>query len=80
MFGKEKLIDLILLDVIDKYLDEVGSEYGRMKCYFLFLIKKLLIVCNIIIKIKLVYLVEYVVLRKGGILYFDFEFIVISIL
>ena len=47
LLGKEKLIDLTLSDAIDKYLDEVGSEYGRTKRYSLLLIKKLPIARNI---------------------------------
>jgi hypothetical protein len=66
LLGKEKLIDLTLTDAIDKYLEEVGSEYGRTKRYSLLLIKKLPIARNIITKIKSVHLVEYVTLRKGG--------------
>lgn len=58
MLGKEKLIDLTLADAIDKYLDEVGSEYGRTKRYSLLLIKKLPIARNIITKIKSVHFAE----------------------
>jgi hypothetical protein len=60
------LIDLTLSDAIDKYLDEVGSEYGRTKRYSLLLIK-FPIARNIITKIKSVHLAEHVALRKGGI-------------
>ena len=80
LLGKEKLIDLTLSDAIDKYLDEVGSEYGRTKRYSLLLIKKLPIACNIITKIKSVHLAEHVALRKGGIPYLDLEPIATSTL
>ena len=67
LLGKEQLIDLTLSDAIDKYLDEVGSEYGRTKRYSLLLIKKLPIARNIITKIKSVHLAEHVASRKAGI-------------
>ncbi|MFW1957605.1 tyrosine-type recombinase/integrase [Acinetobacter guillouiae] len=78
LLGKEKLIDLTLSDAIDKYLDEVGSEYGRTKRYSLLLIKRLPIARNIITKIKSVHLAEHVVLRKGGVPHLDLEPIVAS--
>lgn len=64
LLGKEKRIDLTLSDAIDKYLDEVGSEYGRTKRYSLLLIKRLPIARNIITKIKSVHLAEHVLCRK----------------
>lgn len=67
LLGKEQLIDLTLSDAIDKYLDEVGNEYGRTKRYSLLLIKKLPIARNIITKIKSVHLAEHVASRKAGI-------------
>lgn len=73
LLGKEQLIDLTLSDAIDKYLDEVGSEYGRTKRYSLLLIKKLPIARNIITKIKSVHLAEHVALRKGGIPHLGLE-------
>ena len=73
LLGKEKLIDLTLSDAIDKYLEEVGSEYGRTKRYSLLLIKKLPIARNIITKIKSVHLAEHVALRKGGVSYLKLE-------
>ena len=73
LLGKEKLIDLTLSDAIDKYLDEVGSEYGRTKRYSLLLIKKLPIARNIITKIKSVHLAEHVALRKGGVTHLELE-------
>ena len=73
LLGKEKLIDLTLSDAIDKYLDEVGSEYGRTKRYSLLLIKKLPIARNIITKIKSVHLAEHVALRKGGVPHLELE-------
>ena len=78
LLGKEKLIDLTLSDAIDKYLDEVGSEYGRTKRYSLLLIKRLPIARNIITKIKSVHLAEHVALRKGGVPHLDLEPIVAS--
>ncbi|ENU29340.1 hypothetical protein F991_02729 [Acinetobacter sp. CIP-A165] len=50
LLGKEQLIDLTLADAIDKYLEEVRSEYGRTKRYSLLLIKKFPIARNIITK------------------------------
>lgn len=73
LLGKEKLIDLTLSDAIDKYLDEVGSEYGRTKRYSLLLIKKLPIARNIITKIKSVHLAEHVALRKRGVAHLKLE-------
>ncbi|MFR9680224.1 MULTISPECIES: tyrosine-type recombinase/integrase [unclassified Acinetobacter] len=67
LLGKEKHIDLTLADAIDKYLEEVGSEYGRTKRYSLLLIKKFPIARNIITKIKSVHLADHVALRKAGI-------------
>lgn len=67
LLGKEQLIDLTLSDAIDKYLDEVGSEYGRTKRYALLLIKKLPIARNIITKIHSTHLAEHVVLRRKGV-------------
>ncbi len=67
LLGKEQLIDLTLSDAIDKYLDEVGSEYGRTKRYSLLLIKKLPIARNIITKIHSIHLAEHVALRRRGV-------------
>lgn len=67
LLGKEQLIDLTLSDAIDKYLDEVGSEYGRTKRYALLLIKKLPIARNIITKIHSTHLAEHVALRRRGV-------------
>lgn len=78
LLGKEKLIDLTLSDAIDKYLDEVGSEYGRTKRYSLLLIKKLPIARNITTKIKSVHLAEHVALRKGGVPHLELESIATS--
>lgn len=52
LFGQEKLVDLTLTDAIDRYLAEVGSEYGRTKTYALKLIQKFPIAQHIITKIK----------------------------
>ncbi|ENW08227.1 tyrosine-type recombinase/integrase [Acinetobacter beijerinckii] len=73
LLGKEQLIDLTLADAIDKYLEEVGSEYGRTKRYSLLLIKKFPIARNIITKIKSVHLADHVALRKGGIPHLDLD-------
>ncbi|WP_445404381.1 tyrosine-type recombinase/integrase [Acinetobacter vivianii] len=73
LLGKEKLIDLTLADAIDKYLEEVGSEYGRTKRYSLNLIKKFPIARNIITKIKSVHLADHVALRKAGIPHLDLD-------
>ena len=73
LLGKEQLIDLTLADAIDKYLEEVGSEYGRTKRYSLHLIKKFPIARNIITKIKSVHLADHVALRKAGVPHLDLE-------
>ncbi|EMD3824024.1 tyrosine-type recombinase/integrase [Acinetobacter baumannii] len=65
LFGKEQLINLTLSDAIDKYLDEVGSEYGRTKRYALLLIKKLPIARNIITKIHSTHLAEHAAVMWG---------------
>lgn len=78
MLGKEQLIGLTLADAIDKYLEEVKSEYGRTKRYSLLLIKKFPIARNIITKIKSVNLADHVALRKSGILHVDLDPIVTS--
>lgn len=54
-------------DAIDKYLDEVGSEYGTTKRYALLLIKKLPIARNIITKIHSTHLAKHVALRRRGV-------------
>lgn len=73
LLGKEQLIDLTLADAIDKYLEEVGSEYGRTKRDSLLLIKKFPITRNIITKIESVHLADHVALRKGGIPHLDLD-------
>lgn len=78
LLGKETLIDLTLADATDKYLEEVGSEYGRTKRYSLLLIKKLPIARNIITKIKSVHLADHVALRKSGVPHLSLEPIVTS--
>ena len=67
LFGQERLVDLTLTDAIDRYLAEVGSEYGRTKTYALKLIQKFPIAQHIITKIKSTHIAEHVALRKGGV-------------
>ncbi|GAA5187207.1 hypothetical protein GCM10023345_25110 [Acinetobacter kookii] len=80
LLGKEQLIDLTLSDTIDKYLDEVGSEYGRTKRYSLLLIKKLPIARNIITKIKPADISEHVALHQNCDVKLDLKPIAITIL
>lgn len=67
LFGQEKLVDLTLTDAIDRYLAEVGSEYGRTKTYALKLIQKFPIAQHIITKIKSTHIAEHVAQRKVGV-------------
>lgn len=67
LFGQEKLVDLTLTDAIDRYLAEVGSEYGRTKTYALKLIQKFPIAQHIITKIKSTHIAEHVAQRKIGV-------------
>ena len=67
LFGHEKLVDLTLTDAIDRYLAEVGSEYGRTKTYALKLIQKFPIAQHIITKIKSTHIAEHVAQRKVGV-------------
>lgn len=64
LLGQEDMIDLTLTRAIDKYLDEVGDEYGRTKRYSLKLIQKFPIARHIITKLKPAHLAEHVALRK----------------
>lgn len=66
LLGKEYIDDLRLDAAIDKYLNEVGSEYGRTKRYSLLLIKKLPISRKFITKLRSVDLADHVALRKKG--------------
>lgn len=50
LFGQEEVINLTLTDAINKYLAEVGGEYGRTKTYSLKLIQKFPIARHIIAK------------------------------
>ncbi len=67
LFGQEEIIDLTLTDAINKYLAEVGAEYGRTKIYSLKLIQKFPIARHIITEIKSSHIAEHVALRKRGI-------------
>lgn len=80
LLGKEQLTDLTLSDTIDKYLDEVGSEYGRTKRYSLLLIKKLPIARNITTKIKPADISEHVALHQNCDVKLDLKPIAITIL
>ncbi len=65
-------------DAIDKYLDEVGSEYDKAKRYSLLLIKTLSIARNINTKINSIHFAEYVALRRRGVPNLGLEPIVVS--
>lgn len=67
LLGQQNLVNLTLKDAINKYLAEVGSEYGRTKTYALKLIQKFPIARHVITKIKSTHIAEHVALRKGGI-------------
>lgn len=80
LLGQEDMIDLTLTHAIDKYLDEVGDEYGRTKRYSLKLIQKFPIARHIITKLKPAHLAEHVALRKKGIPILNLEPIAASTL
>lgn len=67
LFGQEEVIDLTLTDAINKYLAEVGGDYGRTKTYSLKLIQKFPIARHVITEIKSTHIAEHVALRKAGI-------------
>lgn len=67
LFGQEALIDLTLTNAINRYLTEVGGEYGRTKTYSLRLIQQFPIARHIITKIKSTHIAEHVALRKSGV-------------
>ena len=66
LLGRSDVSNITLANAIDKYLDEVGNEYGRTKTYCLRLIQKFPIAQYIITKIKPADISEHVALRKGG--------------
>lgn len=66
LLGRSDVTNITLTNAIDKYLDEVGNEYGRTKTYCLRLIQKFPIAQYIITKIKPADISEHVALRKGG--------------
>lgn len=66
LLGRSDVTNITLTNAIDKYLDEVGNEYGRTKTYCLRLIQKFPIAQYIITKIKSADISEHVALRKGG--------------
>lgn len=66
LLGRSDVTNITLANAIDKYLDEVGSEYGRTKTYCLRLIQKFPIAQYIITKIKPADISEHVALRKAG--------------
>ena len=66
LLGRSDVTNITLANAIDKYLDEVGNEYGRTKTYCLRLIQKFPIAQYIITKIKPADISEHVALRKGG--------------
>ena len=66
LLGKSDVTNITLANAIEKYLDEVGNEYGRTKTYCLRLIQKFPIAQYIITKIKPADISEHVALRKAG--------------
>lgn len=66
LLGRSDVMNITLANAIDKYLDEVGNEYGRTKTYCLRLIQKFPIAQYIITKIKPADISEHVALRKNG--------------
>ncbi|RSZ25152.1 site-specific integrase [Acinetobacter bereziniae] len=66
LLGRSDVTNITLANAIDKYLDEVGNEYGRTKTYCLRLIQKFPIAQYIITKIKPADISEHVALRKAG--------------
>ncbi len=66
LLGRSDVKNITLANAIDKYLDEVGNEYGRTKTYCLRLIQKFPIAQYIITKINPADISEHVALRKVG--------------
>ncbi|MHA3893029.1 site-specific integrase [Acinetobacter sp. GXMZU3951] len=66
LLGRSDVTNITLAYAIEKYLDEVGNEYGRTKTYCLRLIQKFPIAQYIITKIKPADISEHVALRKAG--------------
>ena len=66
LLGRSDVTNITLANAIEKYLDEVGNEYGRTKTYCLRLIQKFPIAQYIITKIKPADISEHVALRKAG--------------
>lgn len=80
LLGRSDVTNITLTNAIDKYLDEVGNEYGRTKTYCLRLIQKFPIAQYIITKIKPADISEHVALRKGGYAKLDLKSIATSTL
>jgi integrase len=66
LLGRSDVTNITLANAIEKYLEEVGNEYGRTKTYCLRLIQKFPIAQYIITKIRPADISEHVALRKGG--------------
>ena len=66
LLGRSDVTNITLANAIEKYLDEVGNEYGRTKTYCLRLIQKFPIAQYIITKIRPADISEHVALRTGG--------------
>ena len=66
LLGRSDVTNITLANAIEKYLDEVGNEYGRTKTYCLRLIQKFPIAQHIITKIKPADISDHVALRKNG--------------
>lgn len=65
--GVESKQDIYITKAIDRYIEEVGREYGRTKIHALRLLQRLPIAKKSITKLKASDLAEHVALRKNGI-------------
>ena len=66
LLGRSDVTNITLANAIEKYLDEVGNEYGRTKTYCLRLIQKFPIAQNNKKKIKPADISDHVALRQNG--------------
>ena len=66
LLGRSDVTNITLANAIEKYLDEVGNQYGRTKTYCLCLIQKFPIAQHIITKIKPADISDHVALRQNG--------------
>lgn len=66
LLGRSDVTNITLANAIEKYIDEVGNEYGRTKTYCLRLIQKFPIAQHIITKIKPADISDHVAFLKNG--------------